>query len=53
MAKRGFRIMDSDLHTMEPDAMNEFVALEGVSDKTKAKILWDNCARLYPLAAGW
>jgi len=23
------------------------VALEGVSDKTKAKILWDNCARLY------
>jgi uncharacterized protein len=35
-----------------PDAMNEFVALEGVTDKTKAKILWDNCARLYPLAAG-
>ena len=24
-------------------------ALEGVSDKTKAKILWDNCARLYNL----
>jgi predicted TIM-barrel fold metal-dependent hydrolase len=35
-----------------PDAMNEFVTLEGVSDKSKAKILWDNCARLYPLAAG-
>jgi uncharacterized protein len=35
-----------------PDAINEFVALERVSDKTKAKILWDNCARLYPLAAG-
>ncbi|MBI4611823.1 MAG: amidohydrolase [Candidatus Rokubacteria bacterium] len=35
-----------------PDAINEFVRLEGVSDKTKAKILWDNCARLYPLAAG-
>jgi predicted TIM-barrel fold metal-dependent hydrolase len=26
------------------------VRLEGVSDKTKAKILWDNCARLYNLA---
>ena len=35
-----------------PEAINEFVHLEGVNDKTKAKILWDNCARLYPLAAG-
>ena len=35
-----------------PHAIEEFVALDGVSDKTKAKILWDNCARLYPLAAG-
>jgi predicted TIM-barrel fold metal-dependent hydrolase len=34
-----------------PQAIAEFVALEGVGDKTKAKILWDNCARLYPLAA--
>ena len=32
-----------------PDAINEFVHLEGVSEKTKAKILWDNCARLYNL----
>ena len=32
-----------------PDAINEFLALEGLTDKTKAKILWDNCARLYPL----
>jgi uncharacterized protein len=32
-----------------PHAIEEFVALEGVSDKTKAKILWDNCARLYNL----
>jgi hypothetical protein len=38
--KNGFKVMDSDLHTH----------LEGVSDKSKAKILWDNCARLYNLA---
>jgi len=25
------------------------VHLEGVSEKSKAKILWDNCARLYNL----
>jgi predicted TIM-barrel fold metal-dependent hydrolase len=30
-----------------PEAINEFIALEGISDKTKTKILWDNCARLY------
>jgi predicted TIM-barrel fold metal-dependent hydrolase len=35
-----------------PDAIREFLALECVGEKTKAKILWDNCARLYPLAAG-
>jgi predicted TIM-barrel fold metal-dependent hydrolase len=35
-----------------PHAMSEFVALEGVSDKTKSKILWDNCARLYHLNGG-
>jgi len=34
-----------------PVAIEEFVRLEGVSDKTKAKILWDNCARLYKLPA--
>jgi uncharacterized protein len=32
-----------------PHAIEAFVGLEGVSDKTKAKILWDNCARLYHL----
>jgi hypothetical protein len=30
--------------------VEEFTHLEGVSDKSKAKILWDNCARLYNLA---
>jgi predicted TIM-barrel fold metal-dependent hydrolase len=30
-------------------AIEEFVALDGVSEKTKARILWDNCARLYNL----
>ena len=34
-----------------PVAIEEFVHLEGVSDKTKGKILWDNCARLYNLTA--
>ena len=34
-----------------PQAIDEFVKLEGVTEKAKAKILWDNCARLYPLAA--
>ncbi len=33
-----------------PTAIQEFVALEGVSEKSKTKILWDNCARLYGLA---
>jgi predicted TIM-barrel fold metal-dependent hydrolase len=32
-----------------PVAIEEFVRLEGVTDKSKAKILWDNCARLYKL----
>jgi hypothetical protein len=34
-----------------PHAMEEFVALDGVSDRSKAKILWDNCARLYRLTS--
>ena len=32
-----------------PTAIEEFSRLEGVSDKSKTKILWDNCARLYNL----
>ncbi len=33
-----------------PTAIDEFVHLDGVTDKSKSKILWDNCARLYNLA---
>jgi predicted TIM-barrel fold metal-dependent hydrolase len=33
-----------------PRAVETFLGLEGVSDTTKRKILWDNCARLYGLA---
>jgi uncharacterized protein len=32
-----------------PVAIDEFIGLEGVDRKTKSKILWDNCARLYNL----
>ena len=30
-----------------PVAIEEFTKLEGVSERSKKKILWDNCARLY------
>jgi predicted TIM-barrel fold metal-dependent hydrolase len=33
-----------------PQAINTFLALPNVSDESKRKILWDNCARLYNLA---
>jgi predicted TIM-barrel fold metal-dependent hydrolase len=33
-----------------PEAVNILIAQEGVSIQSKAKILWDNCARLYNLA---
>ena len=32
-----------------PVAIEEFTRLEGVTDKTRAKILWDNCTSLYKL----
>jgi len=32
-----------------PHAMDRFLALEGLSDASRRKILWDNCARLYGL----
>ncbi len=30
-----------------PQAINTFLGLQGVSEDSKRKILWDNCARLY------
>ena len=30
-----------------PQAIDTFLGLEGVSEESKRKILWDNCARLY------
>ncbi|HZO41385.1 MAG TPA: amidohydrolase family protein [Methylomirabilota bacterium] len=33
-----------------PRAIDTFLGLEGVSESTKRKILWDNCARLYGLS---
>ena len=36
---------DSDF----PEGVEEFLEMGGVSDKSRKKILWDNCARLYNL----
>ncbi len=33
-----------------PEAIDHFLALPGVGDESRRKILWDNCARLYRLA---
>jgi predicted TIM-barrel fold metal-dependent hydrolase len=30
-----------------PHALDEFLAIEGLSDVSRRKILWDNSARLY------
>ena len=32
-----------------PHAMDTFLAIEGLSDASRRKVLWDNCARLYGL----
>jgi predicted TIM-barrel fold metal-dependent hydrolase len=37
---------DSDF----PHAVEEFLEMDGVSNESQKKILWDNCARLYGLA---
>jgi predicted TIM-barrel fold metal-dependent hydrolase len=38
---------DSDF----PDAVEEFLEMPGVSEESRRKILWNNCARLYGLDA--
>jgi hypothetical protein len=43
VAKRGFRIIDSDI---DPHAMDAFLALVGLRDASRRKILWDTCAAL-------
>jgi predicted TIM-barrel fold metal-dependent hydrolase len=30
-----------------PHAIDEFLEIDGLADRSKRKILWDNCARLY------
>ena len=30
-----------------PHAIDTFFEMEGISDESRRKILWDNCARLY------
>lgn len=32
-----------------PEAVNDFLAIEGLSTDSQKKILWDNCARLYEI----
>ena len=32
-----------------PQALSTFLAIDGLSDESRRKILWDNCARLYNL----
>jgi predicted TIM-barrel fold metal-dependent hydrolase len=32
-----------------PHAIDEFLAIDGLSGANQSKILWDNCARLYDI----
>jgi hypothetical protein len=51
-----FRLLKTlaDHGHVRQDAVTECTQLEGVGDKSKAEILWDNCARLYTLTtAAW
>ena len=59
MSRAGFCVFDSDLHVIStdyphsdshfPEATNIFLKLP-LSEASKRKILWDNCARLYNIA---
>jgi predicted TIM-barrel fold metal-dependent hydrolase len=33
-----------------PHAVDTFLSLPGISEESRRKILWDNCARLYNIA---
>ena len=33
-----------------PEAIETFLGLDGVSEESKRKVLWDNCVALYGLA---
>jgi uncharacterized protein len=33
-----------------PNAINRFMAIDGISDGSRRKILWHNCARLYNIS---
>lgn len=35
--------------SLVPGATESFLAVEGVNNDSKRKILWDNCARLYQI----
>jgi predicted TIM-barrel fold metal-dependent hydrolase len=35
-----------------PNATNDFMAIDGLSESSRHKILWDNCARLYNVRLG-
>ena len=37
--------------SLYPQALSTFLSLEGLSDQSRRKILWENCARLYKVGA--
>jgi predicted TIM-barrel fold metal-dependent hydrolase len=50
VAKQGFKVIDSDIHVVEPKELwLRYLEPEFLSDQSRRRILWDNCARLYNL----